>query len=76
MFELRFHKKIIAEVDRVGVQGLELLTPGGAGVHEQPLGRFRARKFVQPFDKKENRNPGQDEHGQRRGQDRRMPRRL
>ena len=74
MLELGLHEKIIAQVDRVGVQRIKLILPCGVGVKEKPLGGLGTGKFMQPLEEIKDRDSSQHQHRQRRGEDRRMAR--
>src|SRR5450432_2383673 len=76
VLELEFHEKIVAEIDRVGVNRLELRSASGVGGHEHLFRRRRPWEFVQPLDEKENPDAREDQNRQRCSEDRGVAGRL
>ena len=56
MFELILHEKIIAEIDGVCIESLELRTPRGFRHNEQFFRDRRAGKIVQVLHESENKD--------------------
>ena len=76
MFELKFHKKIVAEINRIGAQPIELPPVRGARDHQHLFGRRRTGKLMQSLEEKKDANSRHHQNGEHRREDGGMSRRL